>query len=689
MPRFIEPMKATLADRPFRDEDWLFEVKWDGYRVEAVVRDGKVRTCSRATATTPRPTSRACSTPPTWIEAREAIVDGEVVALDDDGRPGLRPAPGADRRRAGGGRPVRLVYQAFDLLYLDGRSLLDVPLEERKRLLGSVLRADRRVRYAGHVETEGVAFFEAAEAQGLEGIVAKHRRSPLRARPRVARLAQDQGPARAGAGRRRLDAGRGDARRSSGAVVVGVDTRARPRCGSPGKVGLRVRRADAQRAPRRAGRRSRPTTPPFDPPPPPDYRGRWGGDLPASRWVRPELVIRAEIGGWTRDGPCARRRSRASTTGGTRARWSGSGPSTPRGGPRGRGGASAGRRCARPRRQAPSRGRSAARAALDAPPRRRPSSPRSTRLGREGTWRVGGSGAQAHQPRQGPVPAARPAMPTTAPVTKRDLIALLRPDRAGDAAAPRRPAAQPPALPQRRRRPGLLAEGHPVDGARAGSGAGARPASESARTANDHLVADRVGDPVLARQPGRVRDPRLDVHARRAVAPDVRPHRHRPRHEHDLGRDARPRPALPDRARAPRRPRLPQAHRPARHPGLDPGRARRYNYARDQRLGREAVAGGRARPCRTSSRGSGRRPTAAAGPASTTPRTRRSRRSSRRTPCGPRPARPSPRRSAGRSWTTRTSRPTAGRSGRSSSGSRAVGDLFAGAQTDHQVLPPL
>ena len=59
MPRYLEPMKANLATRAFRDADWLFEVKWDGYRVEAVVRDGKVR-CSPATATMPRPTSRDC-----------------------------------------------------------------------------------------------------------------------------------------------------------------------------------------------------------------------------------------------------------------------------------------------------------------------------------------------------------------------------------------------------------------------------------------------------------------------------------------------------------------------------------------------------------------------------------------------------------------------------------------------------
>ena len=143
--------------------------------MEAVVRDGKVALFTRnghdAEAYFPR-----LLTPPTWIEAREAIVDGEVVALDGAGRPdfGLLQERISLGRT---GRPVPLVYQAFDLLYLDGRSLLDVPLEQRKRLLELVVRPTARVQVRPHIETEGIAFFEAAKAQALEGIVAKHRRS--------------------------------------------------------------------------------------------------------------------------------------------------------------------------------------------------------------------------------------------------------------------------------------------------------------------------------------------------------------------------------------------------------------------------------------------------------------------------------------------------------------------------------
>ena len=129
-PGFIPPMLATLATGPFSDPDWLFEVKWDGYRLQAIVNDGVVRTYTRRglDGATYFPGLLA---PATWIAAEQAIVDGEVVALDEDGAPDFGAAPGGDQRpsyRWSGGHHARAArasrYQAFDLLYLDGRSLL-------------------------------------------------------------------------------------------------------------------------------------------------------------------------------------------------------------------------------------------------------------------------------------------------------------------------------------------------------------------------------------------------------------------------------------------------------------------------------------------------------------------------------------------------------------------------------------
>ena len=302
MPRYVEPMKATLASKAFRDEDWLFEVKWDGYRVEAVVRDGTVELFTRngndAAVYFPRLLS-----PPTWIDAREAIVDGEVVALDEQGRPDfslLQERLGAGRSGWTdlAGRQAPLVYQAFDLLYLDGRSLIDVPLEQRKRLLELVLRPTARVMYAGHVDTEGIAFFDAAAAQRLEGIVAKQRRSryePGRRSPAWLKVKARPGQELVVGG---WTPGAGAAK-ELGALVVGVYEGDHLRFA--GKVGSGFD-ARARRDLRAQLEALECESPAFDPAPPADYKGRWGGDLAAVHWTRPELVIRAEIGGWTRDG---------------------------------------------------------------------------------------------------------------------------------------------------------------------------------------------------------------------------------------------------------------------------------------------------------------------------------------------------------------------------------------------------
>ena len=278
-------------------------------------------------------------------------------------------------------------------------------------------------------------------------------------------------------------------------------------------------------------------------------------------------------------------------------------------------------------------------------------------------------------------------------MTKRDLIRYFARIAPGDAAAPRGAAAQPPALPERRRRARLLAEGHPVDARRSGSTiwheTGFRERED--RAANDHLIADRAATLCWLGNQAVVRDPRLDLDASTTrwtptfALIDIDPGTKTTWDETLVARAA-----LPDRARAPRRARLPEDDRQARHPGLDPDRARPLLVPRHQRLGREAVAGGRRDRARTSCRGSGRRPTAAARRASTTPRTRASRRSSRRTRSGRgrRRAR-SRRRSAGRSSTTRRSRPDRWTIRTLVERVAEVGDLFAAAQTDHQELPAL
>jgi bifunctional non-homologous end joining protein LigD len=84
-PRFIPPMLATLVGEPFDGPDWLFEVKWDGFRVEAVVDGGGVRLWTRGEKDAAQAYLVPFLDPPTWIDARRSVVDGEVIALDEGG----------------------------------------------------------------------------------------------------------------------------------------------------------------------------------------------------------------------------------------------------------------------------------------------------------------------------------------------------------------------------------------------------------------------------------------------------------------------------------------------------------------------------------------------------------------------------------------------------------------------------
>jgi len=171
MPRSLEPMKAQLVDAAFDDERWVFELKWDGVRVLAFINDGSVRLQTRTghSAADRYPELLNISG---VVSLKQAILDGEVVALDPEGRPSFQLLQNRGREPA----PIR--YMVFDLLYADGRSLLNVPLEDRKRLLQNVLRGSQIVKFSEHILGEGMAFYKAARRKHLEGIVGKLRESP-------------------------------------------------------------------------------------------------------------------------------------------------------------------------------------------------------------------------------------------------------------------------------------------------------------------------------------------------------------------------------------------------------------------------------------------------------------------------------------------------------------------------------
>jgi bifunctional non-homologous end joining protein LigD len=179
MPRSIPLTLASLSEKPFSHPDWLFEVKWDGVRGIAYVADGKVSVRSRAgrDISLEYPEVRDLAN---QLDATEAIVDGELVALDSAGRSNFQKL----QNRAGVRNPsqqllesIPATYYAFDLLYCDGYDLRKVPLEQRKELLRQILRPNDHIRYSAHEIEKGKELYEAARQQSLEGIIGKKRDS--------------------------------------------------------------------------------------------------------------------------------------------------------------------------------------------------------------------------------------------------------------------------------------------------------------------------------------------------------------------------------------------------------------------------------------------------------------------------------------------------------------------------------
>ncbi len=181
MPTSISPMLAESIEDPFDGPDWLFEIKWDGYLAVAFIENGKVRLVSRnqneLTARYPE-----LKDMPKSVKAKTAILDGEVVALDSEGKPSFSLMQQRTGFRPGGKRgpinaDVPILYYAFDLIYLDGEDWRKVNLEDRKRKLQSILTQEDSVRYSDHYAEQGRALFDIAKSRQLEGIIAKRRNS--------------------------------------------------------------------------------------------------------------------------------------------------------------------------------------------------------------------------------------------------------------------------------------------------------------------------------------------------------------------------------------------------------------------------------------------------------------------------------------------------------------------------------
>jgi len=159
----VAPMKATLGTMPASDDGWAYEVKWDGYRTLAFVEDGAVRLQSSnrldVTAKYPELAPLAGA-----VAARRVILDGELVVLDDVGRPRFELIQRHERQAA---------LYAFDVLSIDDHDTIGLPYEQRRRLLGRVLDSGPNWTAPAHRVGDGKALLDATGAQELEGIMAK------------------------------------------------------------------------------------------------------------------------------------------------------------------------------------------------------------------------------------------------------------------------------------------------------------------------------------------------------------------------------------------------------------------------------------------------------------------------------------------------------------------------------------
>ena len=181
--RKIEPMLAITADEPFDSPQFTYEAKWDGVRTLAFVDGGEVRLQTRNLLDCTKQYPEAHGAAEALTGGYQAILDGEVVAFDEKGVPSFqRLQPRMHQRDESAisrlRKSVPVVYEVFDLLYLDGEDLTGQPLRERRRRLEAALEPMGAIRLSEGFPGSGVALFNAARDQGLEGIVAKRLDAP-------------------------------------------------------------------------------------------------------------------------------------------------------------------------------------------------------------------------------------------------------------------------------------------------------------------------------------------------------------------------------------------------------------------------------------------------------------------------------------------------------------------------------
>lgn len=166
MSEFIVPMLCKTTNKAFDDDGWAFEIKWDGYRAIADLRNDSIGLYSRNGLDFSQKFKKVTNA--LKLQDHEMILDGEIVAYDDKGKPNFQWL-----QRIGENPNLALIFQVFDLLWLNGHSTEELSYLQRKELLKDALIQNEIIQFSDHIVNNGKDFFQAANDLGLEGIVAK------------------------------------------------------------------------------------------------------------------------------------------------------------------------------------------------------------------------------------------------------------------------------------------------------------------------------------------------------------------------------------------------------------------------------------------------------------------------------------------------------------------------------------
>ena len=286
----VAPMKAAIGQLPHDDDQWAYEIKWDGYRTIAFV-DVDARSVRVQSSSGLDVTRTYGELGGMWrdLNATSAVLDGEIVVFTDDGRPSFEALQRHD---------TQVVFQAFDVLEIDGNDVTALPYEQRRALLAEVLDAGDNWTVPGHRVGGGADLLAATAAQGLEGVMAKKLGSPYQVGKRSPhwRKVKNRVPVELIVGG--YTRGTGNRSNTFGALLVGHPDDDTRRASDPLRFAGGVGTGFTQRRLEELLARLRALVTdecPFDPLPPREYRRD-------ATWVRPELRARVEIAEFTNEG---------------------------------------------------------------------------------------------------------------------------------------------------------------------------------------------------------------------------------------------------------------------------------------------------------------------------------------------------------------------------------------------------